>query len=94
MKGWAYALAHKEATVDLILTEAIRQRRAAKPCCLRRSSTADIGRSRSQPDRRTGSRALADASLRPIGKLGLLTDDKVPEGLVWDGGMTAACGAG
>ena len=36
LKGWAYALAHKEATVDLILRK-YSAKKSRRPCCLRRS---------------------------------------------------------
>ena len=38
VKGWAYALANKEATVDLILKNLFGRKRAVRPCCLRRST--------------------------------------------------------
>ena len=84
VKGWAYALAHKEATVDLILQEAIRRKRAARPCCLRRSSTETlVGRDPNRIGEQDPARWRRIAAT--YRQLGLLTDDTLPAALIWDG---------
>jgi class 3 adenylate cyclase/ABC-type nitrate/sulfonate/bicarbonate transport system substrate-binding protein len=82
LKGWAYALAHKEATVDLILkTYSAKKSRdallfeAARTDLLVRRGPGHIGH---QDAARW--RSIA-ATYR---KLGMLNDDTVPAGLMWD----------
>src|ERR1700730_6821707 len=83
VKGWTYALAHKEATVDLILrTYSGKKSREALLFEAEQTEILVGGR----PDRiaerdAVGGRRIA-ASYR---KLGLLTDDTLPEALIWDG---------
>jgi len=84
VKGWAYALAHKQATVVSDPEKAIRQKRAARPCCLRREHDGDAGRPGSRPDRRTGSCPLAKYRRELTGNSVLLTDDTLPAALIWD----------
>jgi class 3 adenylate cyclase/ABC-type nitrate/sulfonate/bicarbonate transport system substrate-binding protein len=82
VKGWAYALAHKEATIDLILKtysakksrEAL-QFEAAHTDLLVRRRAAHIG----QQD--AGHWRKIATTYR---KLGLLADDTLPAGLMWD----------
>jgi class 3 adenylate cyclase/ABC-type nitrate/sulfonate/bicarbonate transport system substrate-binding protein len=83
LKGWAYALAHKEATVDLILKtySAKRSREAllfeaAHTELLVGRGPGGIGEQNPARWRRIA------ATYR---KLGLLTDDTLPEALIWDG---------
>jgi class 3 adenylate cyclase/ABC-type nitrate/sulfonate/bicarbonate transport system substrate-binding protein len=82
LKGWAYALAHKEATVDLILkTYSAKKGRdallfeAARTDLLVRRGPGHIGH---QDAARW--RSIA-ATYR---KLGMLNDDTLPAGLMWD----------
>src|SRR5712672_2790780 len=83
VKGWAYALAHKEATVDLILkTYSVKKSReallfeAAHTELLVGRDPGGIGEQNPARWRRIA------ATYR---KLGLLTDDTLPEALIWDG---------
>ena len=83
LNGWAYALAHKEATVDLILkTYSAKKSReallfeAARTDLLVRRGHGHIG----QQDAAHWRRIAATYH-----KLGLLADDKLPIGLLWDG---------
>jgi ABC-type nitrate/sulfonate/bicarbonate transport system substrate-binding protein len=69
VKGWAYALAHKEATVDLILRSYSAKKKAVRPWFLRRSiprhwSGATTPGSASRIPR------VGDASPRPIANSG------------------------
>ncbi len=83
LKGWAYALAHKEAAVDLILkTYSTKKSReallfeAARTEMLVGRSPGHIGEQDAARWRRIG------ATYR---KLGLLSDDTLPEALIWHG---------
>jgi class 3 adenylate cyclase/ABC-type nitrate/sulfonate/bicarbonate transport system substrate-binding protein len=82
VKGWAYALAHKEATVDLI-RKSYSTKKSREALLFEAEHTEMIvGR---EPDRIGGQdparwRSIA-ATYR---KLGFLTDDTLPEGLIWD----------
>jgi class 3 adenylate cyclase/ABC-type nitrate/sulfonate/bicarbonate transport system substrate-binding protein len=82
LKGWAYALAHKEATVDQILRTYSTQKsrdallfEAARTDLLVRQGPGRIGH---QDAARW--RSIA-ATYR---KLGMLSDDTLPAGLMWD----------
>ena len=83
LKGWAYALAHKEATVDLILKtysakksrEALLFEAARTDLLVRRDRTVLVGRMLRDWQR------IATT----YRKLGLLADDTLPAGLMWDG---------
>jgi class 3 adenylate cyclase/ABC-type nitrate/sulfonate/bicarbonate transport system substrate-binding protein len=83
VKGWAYALAHKEATVDLILKSySVKKSRAALLFEAERTE-ALVGRDPSrigEQDRGRWQRIAATYR-----KLGLLKDDKLPEALIWEG---------
>src|SRR5271163_1229947 len=83
VKGWAYALAHKEATVDLILKSySVKKSRAALLFEAERTETLvgrDPGRIGVQ-DRARWQRIAATYH-----RLGLLKDDKLPETLIWEG---------
>jgi class 3 adenylate cyclase/ABC-type nitrate/sulfonate/bicarbonate transport system substrate-binding protein len=83
VKGWAYALAHKEATVDLILkTYSAKKSREALLFEAKHTETLvgqDPDRIGNQDPARWRSIAMTEHML------GLLTDDIVPEGLIWDG---------
>jgi class 3 adenylate cyclase/ABC-type nitrate/sulfonate/bicarbonate transport system substrate-binding protein len=82
LKGWAYALAHKEATVDLILkTYSAKKSREA---LLFEAARTDLLVARGP-----GHIGVQDAvHWRRIAatyhKLGLLSDDTLPAGLMWD----------
>ena len=84
LKGWAYALAHKEATVDLILKNYSGKK--SREALLYEANHMEllVGR---DPDR-IGEQDPArwQSIAATYHKLGLLTDDKVPAGLIWDGG--------
>ena len=58
VKGWAYALAHKEATVDLILRK-YSAKKSRDALLFEAEQTATLVGRDARPDRRTGSRALA-----------------------------------
>jgi NMT1/THI5 like len=82
LKGWAYALAHKEATVDLILkTYSAKKSRdallfeAARTDMLVRRGPGHIGHQDAARWRNIA------ATYR---KLGMLVDDKLPAGFMWD----------
>jgi class 3 adenylate cyclase/ABC-type nitrate/sulfonate/bicarbonate transport system substrate-binding protein len=82
LKGWAYALAHKEATVDLILkTYSAKKSReallfeAARTDPLVRRGPGDIGRQDAPHWRKIAA---------TYHKLELLADDTLPAGLMWD----------
>jgi class 3 adenylate cyclase/ABC-type nitrate/sulfonate/bicarbonate transport system substrate-binding protein len=83
VKGWAYALAHKEATVDLIL-RSYSAKKSREALLFEAEHTATlVGR---DPDR-IGEQDPARwrriaATYR---QLGLLTDDTLPATLIWDG---------
>ncbi len=83
IKGWAYALAHKEITVDLILKNySEKKSRAALLYEAERTETLvgrDPGRIGEQDPARWQNIA---ATYR---KLGLLEDDKLPDALIWKG---------
>jgi class 3 adenylate cyclase/ABC-type nitrate/sulfonate/bicarbonate transport system substrate-binding protein len=82
LKGWAYALAHKEAVVDLILkTYSAKKSRDALLFEAERTEILvgrDPGRIGDQDPARWQNIAAT------YHRLGLLTDDKVPAGLMWD----------
>jgi class 3 adenylate cyclase/ABC-type nitrate/sulfonate/bicarbonate transport system substrate-binding protein len=84
LKGWAYALAHKEATVDLILKSYSGKK--SREALLYEAEQMEILVGR-DPDR-IGEQDPArwQGIAATYHKLGLLTDDKLPEGLIWDGG--------
>jgi class 3 adenylate cyclase/ABC-type nitrate/sulfonate/bicarbonate transport system substrate-binding protein len=82
LKGWAYALAHKEATVDLILkTYSAKKSReallfeAARTDLLVRRRAGHIGQRDAEHWRKIAT---------TYRKLGLLADDTLPAGLMWN----------
>ena len=82
LKGWAYALAHKEATVDLILkTYSAKKSReallfeAAHTDLLVRRGPGQIGQQDAAHWRKIAT---------TYRKLGLLADDTLPAGLMWN----------
>jgi class 3 adenylate cyclase/ABC-type nitrate/sulfonate/bicarbonate transport system substrate-binding protein len=83
VKGWAYALAHKEATVNLILAAySVKKSRAALLFEAERTETL-VGR---DPDR-IGEQDLArwQRIAETYLKLGLLKDAALPAALIWQG---------
>ena len=84
LKGWAYALAHKEATVDLILKSYSGKK--SREALLYEAEHMEIlvGRDPNRIGEQDPVRWQRIAAT--YHKLGLLTDDKLPEGLIWDGG--------
>jgi class 3 adenylate cyclase/ABC-type nitrate/sulfonate/bicarbonate transport system substrate-binding protein len=83
VKGWAYALAHKETTVDLILRSySVTKSRAALLFEAERTE-ALVGRDPSRIGEQDSARwQRISATYR---KLGLLADDKLPGNLIWEG---------
>jgi class 3 adenylate cyclase/ABC-type nitrate/sulfonate/bicarbonate transport system substrate-binding protein len=82
LKGWAYALAHKEATVDLILKSYSAKKN-------REALLFEAARTDLLVRRGPGHIGAQDASQwRHIAatyhRLGLLADDTLPAGLMWD----------
>ena len=82
VKGWAYALAHKEATVDLILRK-YSAKRAGTPCCLRLKPATrwSGGMPTGSANRIPRAGNASPPSYRQLG----LTDDTLPAALIWDG---------
>jgi class 3 adenylate cyclase/ABC-type nitrate/sulfonate/bicarbonate transport system substrate-binding protein len=82
VKGWAYALAHKEATVDLILKSySVKKSRAALLFEAERTETL-VGRDPGligEQDRARWQRIAATYR-----NLGFLKDDKLPAALIWE----------
>ncbi len=83
VKGWAYALAHKEATVDLILRTYSAKKSREALLFEAEHTEALVGR---DPDRIGEQdparwRSIAET----YRQLGLLTDDTLPAALIWDG---------
>ncbi len=82
-KGWAYAFAHKGATVDLILkTYGAKKSRNALLFEAERTETL-VGRESDLIGEQDPARWQRIASTYQ--KLGLLTDDNLPAGLIWEG---------
>ncbi len=83
VKGWAYALAHKEATVNLILKNySVKKSRGALLFEAERTETL-VGRDPSRIGEQDPARWQRIAAI--YRKLGLLADDKLPEALIWEG---------
>jgi ABC-type nitrate/sulfonate/bicarbonate transport system substrate-binding protein len=83
VKGWAYALAHKEATVDLIVRKysATKSREAL---LFEAEQTATlVGRDASRIGEQDPARWRRIAAT--YRQLGLLSDDTLPAALIWDG---------
>jgi ABC-type nitrate/sulfonate/bicarbonate transport system substrate-binding protein len=84
LKGWAYAFAHKEATVELILKSYSGKKSREALQFEAEHTEILVGR---DPNR-IGEQDLArwQRIAATYHKLWLLTDDKLPQGLIWDGG--------
>jgi len=83
LKGWAYALGHKEVTVDLILRSYSTNK--SRDALLFEATRTEmlVGR---DPDRIGEQDAARWRSIAATNrKLGLLTDDTLPQALIWDG---------
>jgi class 3 adenylate cyclase/ABC-type nitrate/sulfonate/bicarbonate transport system substrate-binding protein len=82
LKGWAYALAHKEATVDLILKSYSQKK--SREALLFEAARADLlvapGPGQIGEQDAAHWRRIATA----YRKLGMLSDDTLPAGLMWD----------
>jgi class 3 adenylate cyclase/ABC-type nitrate/sulfonate/bicarbonate transport system substrate-binding protein len=82
VKGWAYALAHKEATVDLILKNySLKKSRDALLFEAERTE-ALVGRDPNRIGEQDPARWQRIAAT--YRKLGLLKDDRLPEALIWE----------
>src|ERR1700730_9199777 len=83
VKGWAYALAHKEATVDLI-GKSYSTKKSREALLFEAEHTEMIvGREPGRIGEQDPARWRAIAVT--YRKLGFLTDDALPEALIWDG---------
>ncbi|SHK52239.1 ABC-type nitrate/sulfonate/bicarbonate transport system, substrate-binding protein [Bradyrhizobium lablabi] len=82
LKGWAYALAHKEATVDLILKTYSQKK--SREALLFEAARTDllVGRGPGQIGEQDAARWRHIAAT--YRKLGMLSDDTLPKGLMWD----------
>ena len=82
LKGWAYALAHKEATVDLILRKYSAKKSREALLFEAEQTAALIGRDAGRIGEQDPTRWQRIAAV--YRQLGLLTDDKLPPALIWD----------
>jgi class 3 adenylate cyclase/ABC-type nitrate/sulfonate/bicarbonate transport system substrate-binding protein len=83
VKGWAYALAHKEATVDLILKSySAKKSREALLFEAEHTETL-VGRDHARIGEQDPARWRRIAAT--YRQLGLLTEDTLPAALIWDG---------
>jgi class 3 adenylate cyclase/ABC-type nitrate/sulfonate/bicarbonate transport system substrate-binding protein len=83
LKGWAYALANKEATVDLIL-RSYSQKKSREALLFEAEHTeALVGRDPARIGEQDPARWRSIAAT--YRQLGLLTDDTLPAALIWDG---------
>jgi class 3 adenylate cyclase/ABC-type nitrate/sulfonate/bicarbonate transport system substrate-binding protein len=83
VKGWVYALAHKEATVDLILRK-YSEKKSRDALLFEAEQTATlVGRDANQIGEQDPARWRRIAAT--YRQLGLLTDDTLPAALIWDG---------
>jgi class 3 adenylate cyclase/ABC-type nitrate/sulfonate/bicarbonate transport system substrate-binding protein len=83
VKGWAYALAHKEATVDLILRSYSAKKSREALLFEAEHTEILVGRNPDRIGEQDPARWRRIAAT--YRKLGLLTDDTLPEALIWDG---------
>jgi len=83
VKGWAYALAHKEATVDLIL-KSYSQKKSREALLFEAEHTeALVGRDPDRIGEQDPARWRSIAAT--YRQLGLLGDDTLPATMIWDG---------
>ena len=83
VKGWAYALAHKEATVDLILRSYSAKKSREALLFEAEQTEALVGRDPDRIGEQDPARWRSIAAT--YRQLGLLTDDTLPAALIWDG---------
>src|SRR5712672_2080996 len=83
VKGWAYALAHKEATVDLILRTYSAKKSREALLFEAEHTEALVGRDPDRIGEQDPARWRSIAAT--FRELGLLTDDTLPATLIWDG---------
>jgi class 3 adenylate cyclase/ABC-type nitrate/sulfonate/bicarbonate transport system substrate-binding protein len=84
LKGWAYAFAHKEATVDLILKSYSGKKSREALLFEAEHTEILVGRDPNRIGEQDPAHWRRIAAT--YHKLRLLTDDKLPAGLIWDGG--------
>ena len=83
VKGWAYALAHKEATVDLILRK-YSAKKSRDALLFEAEQTATlVGKDPDRIGEQDPARWQRIAAV--YRQLGMLTDDTLPAALIWDG---------
>jgi class 3 adenylate cyclase/ABC-type nitrate/sulfonate/bicarbonate transport system substrate-binding protein len=83
VKGWAYALAHKETTVDLIRKRYSTKKSREALLFEAEHTEIIVGREPSRIGEQDPARWRAVAVT--YRKLGFLTDDTLPKALIWDG---------
>src|SRR6267378_1715093 len=82
VKGWAYALAHNEATVDLILRSYSAKKSREALLFEAEHTEVLVGRDPARIGEQDPARWRSIAAT--YRKLGLLTDDTLPKALIWD----------
>src|SRR5712672_1226034 len=83
VKGWAYALAHKQATVDLILRSYSAKKSREALLFEAEQTEILVGRDPARIGEQDPARWRSIAAT--YRQLGLLTDDTLPAALIWDG---------
>src|ERR1700676_5601947 len=84
LKGWAFALAHKEATVELILKRYSGKKSREALLFEAQHTEILVGRDPARIGEQDPARWQGIAAT--YHKLWLLTDDKLPAGMIWNGG--------
>ena len=83
LKGWAYALANREATVDLIIRSYSNKKSREALLFEAEHTEALVGRDPARIGEQDPARWRSIAAT--YRQLGLLTDDTLPAALIWDG---------
>src|SRR6266702_5524895 len=83
LKGWAYALEHKEATIDLILRSYSTKKSREDLLFVAGHTEMLVGRDPKRIGEQDPSRWQSIAAT--YRKLGLLSDETLPPALIWDG---------
>ena len=83
LKGWAYALANREATVDLIIRSYSNKKSREALLFEAEHTEALVGRDPARIGEQDPARWRSIAAT--YRQLGLLTDDTLPTALIWDG---------
>jgi class 3 adenylate cyclase/ABC-type nitrate/sulfonate/bicarbonate transport system substrate-binding protein len=83
LKGWAYALANKDATVDLIIRSYSNKKSRDALLFEAEHTEALVGRDPARIGEQDPARWRSIAAT--YRQLGLLADDKLPAALIWDG---------